>query len=125
MANGAKGEVGFDAGGKSYTLIYDVNALCLLEERFDVPAEKLGERIGDAPRLGDLRTIFRIGLCRYHPEMLDEREGDLAAGDLITEVGPARAAEIIGEAFTKGYPTEVAGKGNGRPQKQAGKRGTS
>lgn len=115
MANPIKGEVSFQASGEEFTLVFDFNALCTIEDEFDVEASRLDEVIGG--RASAIRKIFRIGLSRHHPGMSDEK-----AGELIQAVGPTKAADMVTQAFARAFPE--AAKGNARPPKAA-KAGTS
>lgn len=106
MSNPHKGEVGFEVDGAQYTLLFDYNAVCELEEEFDVDAEKLVDAIGN--RAANIRRVFRIGLKRHHPMSNEE------AGDIIFAIGPDRAGELITEAFNRAYETPEKGA---RPRK--------
>ena len=111
MANPLKGEVAFDADDATYTLVFDFNALCTLEDEFGVDVSKIGDAVG--AKASNLRTVFRVGLSAHHPEMTDKE-----VGSIITDIGPTKAGEIITEAFTKSFPAEAA-RGTARPPKGA------
>jgi hypothetical protein len=114
MANPIKGEVAFTANGAEYTLLFDFNALCEIEEEFGVSVTAIGDLLaGDNVKVTDIRRMFRIGLLRHHEGATLEE-----TGDIITEVGPAKAGALIQEAFTKAFPAEVADKGTSRPRKR-------
>lgn len=123
MANPHKGEVAFDADGKTYTLRFSSNAICELEERLDKSFTKIGAELQAAVetdpasiRFGTLRAIFWAGLQDHHPDI------DLAAaGDVMIAAGGAvQAMALIGGAFVAAFPAREGGAGN--PPKGAGKR---
>lgn len=96
MAVTIKGEVGFRATEKSWTLVYDFNALCTIEEELEVDVADVGEKLS-SPRM--IRSIFRIGLAAHHGAM-----SDLEAGRLIHDMGAAEAAQVIAKAFQAAFP---------------------
>lgn len=108
MANPVKGEVAFEADDKSYTLVFDFNAICELEDEFDTEIEKIGEVIGS--RASAIRRVIRVGLSRHHPD-IDERQ----AGDIITAIGPSEAGALITKAFQAAFPEAV--QNDSRPTK--------
>ena len=112
MGNPMKGEVDFVAGDMAYTLVFSINALCSLEERLGVGVAEIGAQMGESMRIGTLRTIFWAGLVTRH-DVTEEQ-----AGDIITQIGPNEASQLIGKAFAAAFPE--AAKGTGRPQKAAG-----
>lgn len=119
MADNLTGEVTFDAAGKSWRLVYSVNALIALENRLDMSVSKIGQRMAGDLRMGFLRDVFVGGLRTHHPEVTDE-----LAGDLIQEVGGAKVGELIGQAFSAAFPREAeeagAGRGSGPRARRVG-----
>lgn len=116
MANPMKGEVGFTAGGEQYALIYTINALVTLEQKLGVTTAQIGELLGANLSMGNLRTLFWAGLLERHD---CSEEG---AGELISEIGIQKAAELIGSGLAKAFPE--AGKSTGRPRGAAAGTGT-
>lgn len=109
MANPHKGEVTFEAKGETWTLRYNTNVICSLEDELDMGIEDILERLQDSPRMSRVRTVFRYGLGDVSEEL---------AGDLIDEIGIRRAANMFGEAFKRAFPTPGPG-GGARPPKGA------
>lgn len=111
MANRHRGEVDIVADGKTYTLLFSVNALCEIEAHFDLPIAQIGNKLNDehTTRLADLRALLTFGLREHHPEMdFDE------AGRIATAAGISAAMGSLARAFTLAFP----GAGDGaRPQK--------
>lgn len=112
MANAIKGEVAFDLAGEPFTLVYSINALCVLEERLNMGVSEIGAKMGDEPRLGFIRTLFWAGLQDHHPALTETR-----AGEIIGEITPQRAGELIGEAFLKAFPQAEAANASPRPRR--------
>lgn len=114
MVNLARGEVPLDVEGASYVLTFDFNAICAIEEVFDLPISRIGEKLADGMRAGDLRTLFAAGLTKHQPGMSETQ-----AGDIIGIIGAHGAAEAVARglqaSFTEPEP-EVA-SGGSRPRK--------
>jgi hypothetical protein len=111
-----KGGVSFEADDKRYTMTFSINAMCEIEEELDMGITDIGEIMSAGQvRMKHLRAMFRAGLVDNHPDMTTAQ-----AGDLMTELGPQRAADIIGEAFTAAFPSEKAGPANPPKKRRAG-----
>lgn len=106
------GNVTFTAGGEDYTLAFTINALVILEDQLGVPATQLGDVLGGAPKIGDIRTVFWAGLQAYHGVSHDQ------AGEIMSEIGIAETGALITKAFTAAFPE--AGRSTARPQRAAG-----
>lgn len=109
-----KGEVSVEADGQRYTLAFSINALCKMEDMF-------GEAVGDIATLGNkgkrfntMRNVFWCALADHHPDLTVDD-----AGRIITEIGIAKADELVGEAFALAFPEVKASPLAGKP---AGKR---
>lgn len=115
MANGIKGEVGFKVAGSDWTLVYDFNALCTIEQELDVDVADVGTKLS-SPSM--IRSVFRIGLEAKHGGM-----SDLEAGRLIHDLGAQASAEVIGRAFQAAFPeaasADASAEGNA-PTKRGG-----
>lgn len=116
MAVTIKGEVGFRATGQSWTLVYDFNALCTIEEELEVDVADVGEKLS-SPKM--IRSIFRIGLAAHHGAM-----SDLEAGRLIHDMGAAEAAQVIAKAFQAAFPEAKDGGGTEGNEPKTKSRGT-
>lgn len=113
MANPHKGEVSFEASGKTWSLRYSTNALCELEDDLDRGIGDVIESLQTSPRLNMLRAVLRAGLSGH-------KVNQQQAGDLIDELGFDRTRELIGTAFARAFPpVEEAGDGE-RPRKGGG-----
>lgn len=118
MANPHKGEVGFTADGKEWSLRYSTNALCTLEDDLDMGTAALVAELQkpDGVRMSTLRTVFWAGLQDRHQDVTREQ-----AGEIMSEIGFANVGPLIGEAFAHAF-AEGSGK-KARPPK-GGKAGT-
>jgi hypothetical protein len=110
MANRVRGEVGFEADGKSYTLRYSTNALCELEDHFNQPINAIIGALQDKSslRITMIRAVVLFGLRDKQPDMTE-----LAAGEIISAVGLAAMVLKVGEALKAAFPDAIEGE---RPQ---------
>jgi hypothetical protein len=100
MANKAKGEVGFEVDGKSYTLVFSINALCELENQLGGDVANIAAAgFGGIKRYSTLRATFWAGLTDHHPNMTLQ-----AVGKIINALGIQKADELAGEAFKLAFP---------------------
>lgn len=102
MANREKGEVSFDAQGKTWTLRYSTNALCELEEATGHGAIELANSMADETkiRISDLRYMLWAGLTDKHDGITVKE-----AGRLMDALGMDKAGPLIGEAFQAAFPS--------------------
>ena len=114
MPNPHRGEVALDAGERSLTLRFDINALCELEGAVGEPAQVFLAKVQKVGQTGltQLRAIVWAGLRYYHPE-LSMRD----AGDVIDEAGPRASYAAFVAAINAAFPDEV--KTEKRPRKAA------
>lgn len=106
MANRERGEVGFEAIGKSWTLKGGTNAICEIEDATGMGIAAVGEQLSEPKRmtLKLVRAAFWGLLRTNHEVSLAE------AGEIIDDIGTQRAGELIGEAFEKAFPKAKAGE---------------
>ena len=115
MTNAVKGEVIFEAGGKTYTFKLGTNAQVMIENKTGLSMGKFlnKERLEDMGAK-DIRLIFWAGLFRQHQCTEEE------VGDIIDEIGPQRVADIFLEAFEVAKSkVENGAAGEPRPPKSA------
>lgn len=94
MANPYRGEVNLQAGDKTYTLVYTINALCDVEE-----ANPGVNILSDFSKISNIRLMALAGLKKYHPEITKAN-----VGDLLQEVGLEEAKIAISEAIARAFP---------------------
>lgn len=117
MANPHKGEVSFDALGKSYTMRLGTNARALVEDRMGVSWSSLMCRPAEEWRERDAIVIMWAGLHQHH--QMTEQE----VGDLIDAVGAEEVGRLLLKAFGVANPKEDA-SGAARPPKRRAQTGT-
>lgn len=114
--NPVKGEVSFEAEGQTFVLVFDFNAICAVEDVFDLPIAQIGEKMADGMRAGDLRKLITAGLQANHPGITD-----LSAGHIIGQIGAQAAANKLAEAMVAAFPDAGGAKSTARPQTRPGR----
>lgn len=106
--------------GQTYTLALDINAMVLLEDRFDLPFDKVMAELIDG-RIKGLRTVFWAALQSHHPGTTEEDAGRLlqAAGGLagLTSVIQKMTGETIPDARDVQELSGGAAQQKARPRK--------
>lgn len=104
MANAQRGEVRLSHDGTDYTLRYDVNAICNLEDALDQPIGAVVESMADSNvSMRLVRAVFQAGLT---PSVsLD------VAGRIMSDIGTGKVSEKIGKAFSLAFPEGDASEG--------------
>lgn len=110
MTNPLKGETTVSTVDKTYRLVFDVNALCMMEAALGGTAAIIVvERLAKERRFTDLRILLWAGLQEFHDD-LDVRD----AGRLISEIGMEDLTSKILGAISAAFPTpKTKGKGKG------------
>lgn len=103
--------VSFEADGKTYTLLCDMNALIDFEAEFGVSAMELLSDDLSALSLIHMRGLFWVMLKEYHPD-IDQR----GAGRLMLHA-KEKMAEAIKAAFPAPAEDSDAGKAKARSRK--------
>ncbi|WP_230769764.1 hypothetical protein [Sphingomonas sp. Leaf4] len=113
IPNARRGHLGIELGDRKLTFAFSTNALCAVEEAFDLPdITKLDTVLGDSPSLRTIRTLFRIGLTDCQPDMTDDE-----AGDIMEEVGGLEPSlKLIMSAISIAFPEAKPG-GTANPLK--------
>lgn len=110
MANKAKGEVELKVGEAYYTLVYDLNALCEIEEALSrgpyVVTFQQAMARAESGQLTAIRAVLWGGMRRKHPAMTIEKIGTLL-GDLGDQ-----AKDVIERAFRAAMPDQKEADGN-------------
>lgn len=124
MSNIHKGEVTFEAGGKTQTLRLDTNALCSLEEELNIGVGEIGMLL-DTGRMTIVRACIRVGLVNGNGTTASLTPTE--AGEIIDEIGYKKALELIGRTLQRTFGEEEEGE-DPNPQKAGagtGKRSSS
>lgn len=122
MANPLRGEASFKAGAATFTLVFDVNAFCELEDETGLGVTELIERIQDKPSFKLLRSIFCAGLQTHHPQT-----STAEAGEIMSDAGMDGVKDALSRALQAAMPnksdTDDADKsagGKAKPRRKAG-----
>lgn len=113
MANRERGEVSFEASGKTWTMKFDTNAMCEIEDLTGKGIAEVGRLLGNekTASMTLMRAVF-CGALQAHHEGTSLRD----AGSLIDEIGAPQAGKLIGDAFQAAFP-KAAKEGAARPPK--------
>lgn len=112
-ANAHRGQLGFEVDGVTWVFAFTTNALCAVENAFDLKdITELEGVLKENPSLRTIRTLFRIGLTDCHPDMTD-----LEAGQIMEAVGGLEPSlELIMRAVEQAFPGAAPG-GAANPRK--------
>jgi hypothetical protein len=111
-----RGEATFEAGGKTYKLVYDFNAFCEAEEMWGSDVDDLLESLNRGRGLRAIRVMVWAGLQREHQCHLVE------TGEIIAAAG----AKVAGDAMRKALRGALgAAKEEGEPNPPQAADGTS
>jgi|UPI000420A393 hypothetical protein len=102
MANKVKGQRSFVAGGQTYTVHFDFNALAELEEATGLTVPKISEQMQDTSRISIkfMRALAWAGLLKHHGLSLTE------AGEVMSQGDMNEIFMAVGEAFATSMMTE-------------------
>jgi len=122
--NPKRGDVSFEAGGKTYTLRYNHRALVKLETALGKGLMQVIAEMGkpDTMRLGTTVALLWAGLQQHHPEMTQDQ-----AIDILDEIdgGVPTVIAVIDQAFGKAFESTLGTKGtNPRQGKETNGTGT-
>lgn len=123
--NRLTGETTFQVEGRTYTLKLTSNALCLLEDQFSTPTQRVSWleilNRGMTGHWRELRGVLWASLRKHHPSITFEQ-----AGDLMDALDP----DVLKEAFdrlgdsARPDPEDTAALGQGRPRPPGAAGGT-
>ncbi|MBW8814037.1 MAG: gene transfer agent family protein [Caulobacterales bacterium] len=114
MDNPLKGEVGFDAAGQRWRMVFGPDAMAALEAHFDESMTEMSARISAHIRVGDLMAFIWAGLMKLHPEVTAE-----AVRGLVYEVGVGVMVDKVATAWRGAFSTEEEAPKPARPRKRA------
>jgi hypothetical protein len=100
MPNPIKGEVAFTSGGQVYTLVYNFDALVVLEDRFDKSVDEIIAYLARNRRVKNLAAALHPGLLAHHPDVTEAQAGALMMG---IEDGKT-PFELITDGITAAFP---------------------
>lgn len=113
MVNDIRGEVGFEAVGKTWTMKLGNGAVRHIENETGKPFPEVGKELSDEAKASItlLTQVFRAALTRHHPNVTMED-----CDEIIDEIGHEKAGALLGEAFKLMQP-KAAKAGAARPRK--------
>jgi hypothetical protein len=114
VANPHIGEVGFEAGGQSYTFKLGTYAQAVLERRTKLPAGKFFARPQEDWGVDDMLSVMYAGLYQRH-KLTEEQ-----VADIIDDIGMVKVAEILGEAIKSANPEEGSSAADPQTAKAGG-----
>ena len=100
MANPHKGEVEFEAGGRTRTLRIDTNIMCELEAEFDLGILRILAHL-ELGRITDTRRILRA--------VLDGNPSLDEATEILDEIGYIPARLLLEKTFRLAFPEAAEG----------------
>lgn len=99
------GEIEFKAGDTVYSMAFDFNALCRIEDETGQDIQSFFTAFEKTVSMRSLRLLVWAGLAKHHSVSLDE------AGDIITEAGGVEAViPAIEKATRAAFPGGAKGK---------------
>lgn len=116
MANKERGEASFEAGGVTYTLRFDQNALCEIEDETSLPhADTLTKLVGKKYWASAARVTLWAGLRKHHPDVSIND-----AGDILAPENQAAALMAISAALTSAFAPPEKANGSRPTQREVG-----
>jgi hypothetical protein len=117
MANDIRGELGFEALGKSFTLKFGNGAVRHVENETGLSISEVAAALTDPRKMtATLFTrAFHGALLRHHPDLTIE-----TVDDIIDSLGSAEAGSLLAQAVALAYPAKAQGgeaKGRANPRK--------
>ncbi|KUO53199.1 MAG: hypothetical protein APF82_01010 [Sphingomonadales bacterium BRH_c42] len=101
----ANGKRQFDALGSSWTLAYDINALCRIEERLGI--ENAQEFQRTLQKNLSFRTLRALFCCGLSPDATEEQ-----AGEIMSALGIDEVSGMITETIQAAFPNAQGKAGN-------------
>jgi hypothetical protein len=102
------GKVTFEAGGRTRTLQFTINRLCLLEDKLGKTTLDVATELQFNPSMNTVRALFWAGLGESDLTLTD-------AGDLAFSMGMAAATSVVREAFAAAFPAPEGKEGAANP----------
>jgi uncharacterized membrane protein len=118
--NPLRGEASFKAGASTFTLVFDVNAFCELEDETGFGVAELIEQIQDKPSFRLLRSIFCAGLQTHHPKTSLAEAGEIMSDAGLEGIKNALRAALQAAMPSKEDAAEDESAGGKARRKKAG-----
>lgn len=111
MANPHKGEVALKSNGKVYTLLFDINTICEIEQALDASISELGDVLSEGAKLSTIRVMIWAGLQHHHPGLSLQDAGHVIAGSDMKEMSQA-----LGQGLASAFPKPEGGASKPDPR---------
>lgn len=102
--NMMRGEGSVTIGSQTFSLVYDCNAVCVLEQALNMPLAKFANSQEWLASHTGLRALLYAGLSRHYKGMTLERCGDLLSGHNQMDIAGACM-----KAFIAAFPQATEG----------------
>lgn len=117
MPNPLRGEASFKAGASDFTLVFDINVFCTLEDETGLGVSELIDQVQSKPSFKLLRSIFCAGLQSHHP-----RTTIAEAGEIMSDAGLETMQDALSRALQAAMPapdkpTSASAEGKARKPK--------
>lgn len=96
--NRLKGESVLEVDGKPYTLVFDINALCEVEDELGMDVDMLLAKYASGTSAKIVRGMIWAALQKNHPCTVDE------VGDLMSAVGFQESKQALERAMAAAFP---------------------
>lgn len=107
MANPFRGETTLRAGGKDFTLVFNSNAMCALEQVLKMPFTQFGLRAAQGHfGFEEARAMLYVGMLKHHKSTTLER-----CGELMDEIGITETINLCMGAMKHVFPKAAEGNG--------------
>lgn len=114
MANREKGEVKLTSGDRIYKLRFTTNAMCELEDLFDMPFAQVADKLQDVQslRMMDIRKIIWAATQEGVSEWVDPSAATMrAVGAMIEGAGGILpVVDALGDALALAFPDAEDGE---------------
>jgi len=117
MANPLRGEAAFKAGAADYTLVFDINTFCALEDETGLGVSELIDQVQSKPSFKLLRSIFCAGLQTHHP-----RTTIAEAGEIMSDAGLDTMRDALSRALQAAMPAADAKDASAEGKAPAGRK---
>lgn len=110
--NPLRGEASIVLGDFTKILVFDVNAICLVENALDVTIfDLLGKLRTDDLSMIEARALLWAGLAKHHPCTLTE------AGEVMSDAGMVPVVSALMSALAAAFGLATEGKDDANPPK--------
>lgn len=110
MSNPLRGDAELKAGDKTYTIVFDVNAFCELEDDTGLDINGIVAAVNERPSVKLLRDLFTAGLQKHH-----QGTTKIEAGDIMSDAGVEALEQVLVKALVQALPPEAKGKTENPP----------